>query len=112
MKLTTENQGMVGIGLAALSLLLQFGKAPEPKDSQKELMGLATQAIQSARGTEVCISFNCGGSRRVDVPQSQTPSLVYYQVDPRGSYVDPNGQPLEVVQFRDGKHYVAVAAQN
>jgi hypothetical protein len=113
MKLETNQ---LGLGLGVLSIILQLSGGLGGKESQtakdQALYQMTAQAIQSARGTNICISWDCGGQvPQTQAPQAQSPVQVIYQpADPGTKYVDPQGQEVPV-QIIDGKSYIAIAYQ-
>lgn len=101
-----------GLGLGLLSLVLQMsgGKGPDTQASRDaQILQLSQTAIQSARGTNICISWDCTG--QPEAPKVQQPQVVYYRAEPGTAYVDQQGQPVPLVQGHDGQTYVAVATQ-
>lgn len=100
-----------GLGLGLLSLVLQMsgGKGPDVASTRDaQILQLSQTAIQSARGTSICISWDCTG-QPTQAPQAPPTQVVYYKAEPGTAYVDQQGQPVPLVKGNDGHTYVAVA---
>lgn len=105
---TKEILGYLGLGLGALSLTLQFTGRPgtEVNQAQKdqELYRFSAHAISAARGTNICISWDCG---KAAAPEPPAPVPVYYQrAEPGTTYVDQEGKPIPTFQGQDGQTYL------
>jgi len=105
MKLDPQLANSVGLGLGVLSLVLQLSQ-PKVPDNQA-LYQFSREAIQSARGTTVCISWDCGGMPAQETQAPQPKAVVYQEVEPGVQYVDTSGQPLPTIKS-DGRTYLAL----
>ena len=105
-----ENLGYLSLGLGALSLILQLigGPGIEVNQAQKdhELYRFSAHAISAARGTNICISWDCG---KVAAPEPPASVPVYYRAEPGTTYVDQEGKPIPTFQGQDGQTYLAVS---
>lgn len=103
--------GGLGLGLLSLVLQLSGGKGPDAASARDaQILRLSETAIQSARGTTICISWDCTG-QPTEAPKTQQPQMIYYRAEPGTAYVDQQGQPVPLIQGHDGQTYVAVATQ-
>jgi hypothetical protein len=107
MKLSTEH---LTLGLAALALIVPFTKG-----DNDQIYRLSSEAIRSARGTNICISWDCRGSAMPDQPDqpslpAQQPGtvLTLTPIEPGTRYQDVNGTDLPVYEI-NGQHYLATA---
>lgn len=114
--LKINGQHLVIGGLVAAIAFSQMSKPRGASPEQLALQGLAMKGIESARGTYVCVSFNCAGSggqeqlAAAQAPRQQTIQVQYVPIQPGMVAVDQSGRPLPT-EVRDGQTYALVEAR-
>jgi hypothetical protein len=98
----------ISLGVSGLTLLMQVtGHQPKADSGNQDLYRLADRAIESARGTSICISWDCKGS--ADQPVQP---VIYQRAEPGTAYVDANNRPLPLVPGPDGTNYIVLSGNH
>lgn len=101
--ITDRHIALAGLGLGLIGLLQSFNK---PVDNTA-LFQTVDRAISAAKGTYVCVSWDC-------TPETQAPvaPVGYQRVDPGTQYVDTQGQPLPTFEAGGNTYLVTNFAGN